>query len=218
MDTLERTNRWSSLIRTAKSGCDLAMDQLVTQFEAYALLVAESHINGSLQSKFGASDIVQMSLMEAHESIDQFDGSSESQFRVWLRRIVINNLLDQSKQFTKTRKRAIAREDSTTNVVLQPSKQQTPSSILSRKESDHELRKLVDELPERQRFVVEARHRFGLSYFSIAQQLKMSEANARQLWSRAIKSLRQDLEKCQSEILKYEPQDASCLCPPKKNH
>lgn len=194
MDTLEQTNHWSSLIQTAKSGCDLAMIELITQFESYALLIAKSHINGSLQSKFGASDVVQMSLLEAHESISQFEGSSEIEFRGWLRRIVINNLLDQSKQFTKTRKRSIAREDSATNVGLQPSKQQTPSSILSREESDDELRKLVDELPERQKLVVEARHRFGLSYFSIAQQLQISEVSARQLWSRAIRSLRQDLK------------------------
>ena len=196
MDTLERKTCWSSLIQTAKSGCDQAMIQLVNQFEAYALMVAENQISGALQAKFGASDIVQMSLMEAHESINQFDGSSENEFRGWLRRIVMNNLLDQSKQFTKTRKRSLAREDSATKVALQASKQQTPSSILSRKESDHELKRLVDDLPERQKFVVEARHRFGLSYLSIAQKLEISEANARQLWSRAIKSLRRDLENC----------------------
>ena len=191
----ENSENWDDLIQKAKSGCDQALVHLVSHFEAYLLLVAKNRIGTSLQAKFGASDIVQMSLMEARESIGRFLGTSEGEIRGWLKRIVLNNLLDQSKQFTGTRKRSVGRERSLNFVATQPSKQQTPSVMIRRRETDSELKNLVEQLPENQKRVVEGRHRFGLSYFQIAQQMEITEANARQLWSRAARQLREGLEK-----------------------
>jgi len=190
----DNSENWSGLIQKARAGCDQALVELIGHFESYLLLVANKRIGIPLQAKFGASDIVQMSLMEARESIGQFEGTSEGEIRGWLKRIVLNNLLDQSKQFTGTRKRSVARERSLTLVATQPSRMQTPSVMIRRRETDSELKNLVDQLPENQKRVVEGRHRFGLSYFQIAQQMNITEANARQLWSRAARRLREGLE------------------------
>jgi len=183
---------WDELIQQAKVGDDSALVQIVKQFETYLLMVAKTRIGNSIQAKFGASDIVQISLLEARQSITHFNGNSKGEMRQWLKRIVVNNLLDQSKQFTGTRKRSLERENSTGLLDFQ-SGQDTPSVMIRREESDAELRQLVEELPERQRFVVEARHRFGMSYAEIAKQIGTSESNARQLWSRAAKQLRDGL-------------------------
>ena len=191
--TADSPEHWTVLIQSAKTGCDQALVQLVNHFESYLMLVATDRIGSPIQAKFGASDIVQMSLMEARESISQFEGTSEGEMRGWLKRIVINNLLDQTKQYTDTRKRSLDRERSLASVGVPASKQETPSVLIRRRETDSELKKLVDELPERQKRVVEARHRFGLSYVEIAQQLEISEANARKLWSRAARQLREGL-------------------------
>lgn len=130
--------------------------------------------------------------MEARESIEEFNGTSEGEMRQWLKRIVVNNLLDQTKQYTGTRKRSLAREKSMGLLDFQ-SGQDTPSVMIRREESDAELKQLVSELPEKQRYVVEARHRFGMSNSDIAVQLGTSESNVRQLWSRAAKHLRNGL-------------------------
>lgn len=183
---------WDQLIEQAKAGNDLALLEIVKQFEVYLLMVAKTRIGNSLQAKFGASDIVQISLMEARESIEEFNGTSEGEMRQWLKRIVVNNLLDQTKQYTGTRKRSLAREKSMGLLDFQ-SGQGTPSVMIRREESDAELKQLVSELPEKQRYVVEARHRFGMSNSDIAVQLGTSESNVRQLWSRAAKHLRNGL-------------------------
>ena len=183
---------WSTLIRQAKEGNDTALTQIAKQFETYLLMVAKTRIGNTLQAKFGASDILQISLLEARESIAEFNGDSENEIRHWLKRIVVNNLLDQSKQYTGTHKRSLERENQLGLLDFQ-SGQDTPSVMIRREESDAELKRLVGELPERQRFVIEARHRFGLSYGDIAKQLGISESNARQLWSRAAKQLRERL-------------------------
>lgn len=183
---------WSQVIAQAKQGNELALAQIVRQFETYLLMVAKTRIGKALQAKFGASDIVQISMLEARQSIANFNGDSEGEIRQWLKSIVVNNLLDQSKQYTQTHKRSLEREHQVGLSSLQ-SKQDTPSVMIRREESDAELKQLVNELPERQRFVIEARHRFGLSYSDIATQLGISESNARQLWSRAAKQLREGL-------------------------
>jgi len=183
---------WSDLIQDAKAGNDLALMQIINQFESYLLMIAKSRIGSTLQAKFGASDIVQISLMEARESIEEFNGTSEAEIRKWLKRIVVNNLLDETKQYTATHKRSLDRENPLGLLDFQ-SGQDTPSVMIRREESDAELKKLVSELPENQRFVVEARHRFGMSYSDIAAQLSTTECNARQLWARAAKNLRDGL-------------------------
>ncbi len=184
---------WNELIEQAKGGCDLALVEIIEQFETYLLMVAKTGMKNSLQGKFGASDILQISLIEAHKSIEKFNGTSVSEIRNWLKRIVLNNLLDQSKQYTGTHKRSLDRENAMGSRDL-PSGLDTPSVVIRREETDAKLMQLVDALPEKQRFVVEARHRFGLSYAEIAVQLGTSEVNARQLWSRAVKQLRERLD------------------------
>ena len=190
----ERFKSWNELIEKAKVGCDESLAQVLGHFESYLLMVAKSRIGSLVQAKFGASDIVQMSMMEVSESIEQFHGSSEVEIRAWLRRIVLNNLLDESKQFTKTQKRAVGRERSLTFAGIQQSKQGTPSEMIRRRETDSELKRLVDDLPDNQKRVIEGRHRFGLTHAQIGEQMGISEANARQLWSRAAKQLRRGLE------------------------
>ncbi len=186
---------WNELIQRAKGGCDLALVEIIKQFEAYLLMVAKTGMRNSLQGKFGASDILQISLIEAHKSIDKFNGTCANEMRNWLKRIVLNNLLDESKQYTGTHKRALDRENPLGSLDF-PSELDTPSVLIRREETDAELMQLVNALPEKQRFVVEARHRFGLSYLEIATQLGTSEANARQLWFRALKQLRDRLSDC----------------------
>ena len=188
-------SNWNELIQRAKGGCDLALLEIIKQFEAYLLMVARTGMRNSLQGKFGASDILQISLIEAHKSIDKFNGSCANEMRSWLKRIVLNNLFDQSKQYTGTHKRSLDRENPLGSLDF-PSKLDTPSVMIRREETDAELMRLVNALPEKQRFVVEARHRSGLSYSEIASQLGTSEANARQLWVRALKQLRDRLGCC----------------------
>ena len=189
IDGQARKCNWNELIQQAKDGSDLALVEIIKQFETYLLMVAKRGMKNSLQGKFGASDILQISLLEAHKSIEKFNGNSASEMQNWLKQIVINNLLDQSKQYTGTHKRSINRENSMGSLDV-PAELDTPSVMVRRKETDAELMRLVNALPEKQKFVVEARHRFGLGYSEIAVQLGISESNARQLWSRAVKQLR----------------------------
>lgn len=62
--------------------------------------------------------------------------------------------------------------------------------MLRHKESDSQLRRLIDRLPEQQRRAVEGRHRYGFSYSELASQLGVSESAVRSAYSLGTGKLR----------------------------
>lgn len=188
---------WNTLIDNARNGCDTSLGKIADSVHGYLLTVAANGLATKLQPKFSASDVVQISLIEAQEGIEKFRGSTQAEILSWLKKIVIHNLTDEAKRYTRTRSREVSREipiDSAIVTESNPAKPKTPSVIMSRHESDVQLTQAVNQLPPRQRFVVTARFRDGLGYPEIAQNLQVTEAAARQLWSRAAVKLRYLLE------------------------
>ena len=183
---------WPSLVRAARDGCDDALTEIIARLQGYLLLIANGQMRENLQAKFGASDIVQNSLLDAHKGIDGFKGSTEAEMRAWLKQIVMHNLADEDRRYTTAQSRNVNRERSL-EVITTPLK--TSGSGITKaiqSESDKQrLAKAVNRLSARQQRVVEGRHRFGFTYQEIAEQLDISEVAARKIWSRALERLRE---------------------------
>ena len=190
---VEKPLRWQELIQQACDGDDVALGQIVSQVQSYLLFVANGSLNQQIRSKISASDIVQQSMLEAHQSIDRFNGSSETEIRAWLKRILIGNLVDSTRHYKKAARRNTDREISIEKLAVplaQPDSQ-TASWYVSRKETKEQLLEEVNRLPERQRYVVEARHRLGQSYQEIASSMEITEVAVRKLWSRGVQRLKE---------------------------
>jgi len=200
---------WAQLIQAARSGCDVALGAIITELQGYLLSVANQNLGTGLQAKFGASDVVQQSLMEAGKSIETFEGNSEAELRSWLKRIVMHNLIDASRRYTGTQARNADREIPADGFdgwdEVNCGRTSTASWLVSRKETDLELMDAVRALPPRQRTVVEKRHRWGQSYQQIADTLSISEPAARNLWSRAMQNLRDKLVNDDGQTRKRQP-------------
>lgn len=182
---------WPELIASARDGCDDALGEISLRIRQYLLTVAREHFHQGVSAKFGASDVVQQSLMEAYEGFGQFKGHTEPELRIWVKRIVMNNLIDQSRRFTRTQSRNARREVSLTACATTPDLSQlTGSALMSRREDDVELKQALAKLPARQQRIVELKHRFGYSYPEIAKQLQATEPAVRMLWSRALRQLK----------------------------
>lgn len=203
-ETLEDSSKeWGGLIRQARAGCDSALGVIVSRLQNYLLSVANAEMPPSVRSKFSGSDIIQQSMLEAHQSIGSFRGKSEGELKVWLKRIVLSNLIDETRRYQKTRKRDASREvsvDWNAQPLPQPNGQ-TASWVVSRNEFDQQLFEAVQELPARQRHVVEARHRDGLPYAKIALDLGVTEDAARRLWVRGVCALKRSLSESVSGTL-----------------
>ena len=181
---------WPELLQAARENCDNALSEIISRLQGYLLLIANGQIRDNVRAKFGASDIVQNSLLEAHSAIHRFRGSTEAEMRAWLKQIVMHNLVDESRRYTSTQSRSVHRERSLE--VLGAPLSTRGSGISDTIDSTHEkvkLNKAVSRLSARQRRVIEGRHRFGYSFAEIALQLEVSEAMTRKIWSQAVERL-----------------------------
>lgn len=186
---------WQSLIQSARAGCDESLGKIYSRTRSYLLLVANQQVDHGLHAKFGVSDIVQQTQMEAFESLGQFSGESEAEYRSWIKRIVINNLIDESRRYTQTQSRNTRREVSIDLVDGTPDGTQlTASSIVRSRETDQELENAIRKLSPKQQQVVFLKHRFGYNYSEISKHLQVSESAVRTLWSRAIGQLKNLLD------------------------
>lgn len=207
--TTGRPTEWSQLLEAARNGDDDALGQICQRFREHLLLTADNDLGGDIRGKFGASDVVQQSMLEVHNDFRRFAGKSEAEFRRWITRLVERNLIDASRQYRQTKRRDIAREIPITSnrsrrnytsgrnlnqsELALTAREGTASGIVSRQEDDQALAAAINQLSCRQRQVVELRHRQSLSYAQIADQLNTSETAARKTWSRAVEQLRQTL-------------------------
>ena len=167
--------------------CPDSRNHLFGQLRCYLHRHAENRTDLQMRRKVDASDVVQITLAEANKDFDGFVGDQRL-LRAWVLKILVRNLIDAKRSFTKTQRRDVKREQSMP--VPLHGNAATASAILIERESEDQLRVAVANLPFRTRQLVELRHRDGLSFNEIGDQLNMSSAAARQLWSRTLRELK----------------------------
>src|SRR5215470_13680691 len=72
---------------------DMAEPNL-NQYRGYLRALAQIELGRRLQGKVDPSDIVQQSLLEAHQDLAALKGKTEAELVAWLRTILTRNLLN----------------------------------------------------------------------------------------------------------------------------
>ena len=80
---------FSELLADARSGNEDAIGMLWEQCRNYLLAIANRDLVGDVAQKFGASDVVQQSLMIANEKPPEFKGKTKGEFLAWMKQIVV---------------------------------------------------------------------------------------------------------------------------------
>jgi RNA polymerase sigma-70 factor (ECF subfamily) len=188
-------------LRAARSGSNDALGRVLDRFRAYLLRIANDELDSDLRPKVGSSDLVQQSLLEAHQSFLAFRGAGPDDFLGWLRTILRHNLADARSVYHESAKRQLRLEvrldaadtGPVRNKLVGPS-----GSPLERMVVDEESRivqQAIDRLREDHRRVLTLRHQERRSFVQIGAALDRSEEAARKLWFRAIESLRDELRR-----------------------
>src|SRR5215813_7975999 len=102
----------SRLIQDARRKAPGTLDQLLVSYRNYLRLLARTGIDQSMQGKADPSDLVQETLLKAHQHFDQFRGQTEAELVAWLRKILTRNLADLVRRFKMANARQVARERS----------------------------------------------------------------------------------------------------------
>ena len=169
------------------------------RYRAYLHLLARHQLDERIQSKCDSSDLVQQTLLHAHEKIDEFRGQTEGELKAWLRRILANNLKNKMEEFG-SQKRDLARERSMEAALDDTSsrlegwlaaEQPLPSDEAILNEHILNLAECLNQLPDDQRRALELRHLQDRSIEAISKEMGRTEAAVAGLIRRGMKKLRE---------------------------
>lgn len=182
-------------IESARQGDRDALGRALSSVRDYLLLVANESLQPALQGKATASDLVQETFLQAQRCVQQFRGYTASEWRLWLRSILIRNVAQDRRRFVATAKRQVQREVTVSETLpLEDARHvDTPSRNLALRELETALVEGLNRIPDHYREVITWHHREQLSFEEIGRRHGISAEAARKRWTRALGRLRKEL-------------------------
>lgn len=194
----------------AREGDEAARNQLFDACRSFVALMARAQLHRRLQTKVDPSDLVQQSLLEAHQCMSHFMGQTPEEWLAWLKQIVRHNAMDADKHY-----RGAARRDLRVECDLRSANSSdrrsgwspidpgpSPSQMLSHAERELRLAAAMEELSDDYRQVVLLRNIERLPFDQVAMRMDRSRSACQMLWMRAVEQLRNQLNR--------EPPQAVC--------
>ncbi len=192
------------LLRASRAGDRAALEALLQQHLAGLRAFARLRMSPLLRARDSAEDIVQSACCEILLALEGFEYQGEEAFRAWLYTSVWNKLINKERS-VRRQKRDARREvglhggSDGTNASLGQlyARVFTPSQVAMADERVHQLEAAFDALPDHYREVVTLSRVAQLSRAQIAERLGRSEGSVRNLITRALVELANQLKRQQ---------------------
>jgi RNA polymerase sigma-70 factor (ECF subfamily) len=172
----------AELVRRGRSGDDWALSELVKRHHESAYRVALSLV----RDEDAAQDVVQDAFLKAFKALDGFRG--DASFRTWLLTITANEARGA------LRRRGRRKETALDDAGPVRSEEASPAEVAMISQESARARKMLEELPEKQRLSVSLRIDEGLSFREIGEVIGSSEGAARVNYFHGIRRLRELME------------------------
>jgi RNA polymerase sigma-70 factor (ECF subfamily) len=158
-------------------------------------LLARRHLDRRLWRLVDPSDVVQITLCDAHRKRDQFRGQTEGEQRAWLRTMLMNDLIEAIRKFGRIARheRPIqeAVDESCARVVASlAGDQSSPSQQAMQHEELQQLATALAQLPEAEREVITLHDLFNWTQAEIAGHVGRTRPAVAGLLRRGLKKLR----------------------------
>lgn len=167
-------------------------------FRDHLLSLARLQIQPHLRARIDLSGVVQQTLIEAHQAAAQLQAEDSQVLTGWLKKLLARNLIDAlrwhfaiKRDVRRERTMAVVGEASSHRPLdTLVSDQSSPSRQLIRAESFDDVCRVLGDLPEDQRQVLELHYLEGLSLQQLSQRLGRSPSAVAGLLSRGMRTLR----------------------------
>lgn len=186
------SNSTRTLLRTAASGDQAAWKALYGRNRALLHAIVRSRLPRYFRTRLDSEDVLQSAFLTAFHKLPTFEYAGTDSFRAWLTAILVNKLTDKIKYHSRER-RAVQREsDETRHQGLlddAPDLRASPSVILAAAESQALVLEAIGQLPDEDQELICLRHFDRLSWKDIADQMGISETQARRRGFDAVERL-----------------------------
>ena len=172
------------------------------RFRNYLRVLTRLQLGPEWSCRLDPSDLVQQTLLEAHQKRDQFRGHDDQARAAWLRRILANNVADAMRAQRRqkrdhARERSLEAELDASSACLGAwlvAEQSTPSEQAMRHERAVHLADALARLPRYQREALVLHYWQGCSLAEIGDRLDRSTDAVAGLLKRGLKQLRESLD------------------------
>lgn len=163
------------------------------RFRDDLIRMAERNLDSRRRSKVGASDIVQVTLIEAIRDLTDFRGSTEQELSAWLKQALERNRRDALRPLDWRDEVELngrpGPASSSRTPFDPPGRDSTPSSLLVHREDKERVRAALKRLPNDYRVAIEMREFDRASFAEIGAALDRTAGAARMVWIRALDRL-----------------------------
>lgn len=188
-------SRWTKQMGLAQQGHHHAQIQLLDSCRSFLLKAAGHRISPAVRAKESASDLVQMTFIDAYKRFGEFKEVTRNAFHAWLWKLLKGNLNLVVRRYRATAKRRVDREEVAGVEAEAP--HSGPVSRAVRRERTKAVREAIERLEEPERSVIVWRFEQDLSYEEIGDKLGITPEAARKRCVRTLKELRVALERHQ---------------------
>jgi RNA polymerase sigma-70 factor (ECF subfamily) len=174
----------------------------LNRYRNYLRFLAKVQLGADLRAKVDPSDIVQQSLLLAHQAWGDFRGTSEAELAAWLRAILSRTIAHATRDW-KAQKRDVERERTIEAAVDASSarlgqflvaEQSSPSQAAMRREQEVLVAEAVESLSADQCEAIVLRYWQGMTLNGVAEAMNKSPAATAGLLHRGLKALRSRLQ------------------------
>lgn len=201
-----------ALLDSAAKGDQASLNLLIHTYTDRLTRLISLRIDRRLSARIDAEDILQEAFVEAVQHLPDYLSRPVVPFYLWLRGVTIHVLLEHHRRHFGTRKRDLRREIPLNR--LEASSQAlaacfadtgtSPSGAAQQKELRSRLEAIIEQLPAGDKEVLALRHFEQLSPSETAQVLQISNKAAGMRYLRALKRLREMLDKVRGGALDSE--------------
>ena len=174
-----------------------SVNRVLEEYRAYLDTLKSIQIDPRVRQKFGMSDIVQVTLVEAGRDLDRIQAMDPAGRKRWLRRMLMNNLLDELRKFLNRPPevsleplRAAAEQSSCRVQNWLAVEDTSPSEKLIREEEGERLLEALAQIDPRQREALILQKWQGWKLDEIAEHMGCTTGAVAGLHARGLKALR----------------------------